>query len=435
MDWSGFEFLVVDDSGRHFAGSQELFTLVLGNIIFSRKTNNIIQDLTSPRTSDIAHDKFTHEMTLQLQSIDLLDCLQPVGSKFRHLFSSQAALKTEDTKSRTDMDWKTFAMQESETWGFSVAPALRERTDNTFSAIVSGSTHTMKEPAGAVSFTSSDSGGDTRSYKLKVRPCSIQYNPSTVIAVQRFLGRFKKATVQSLEVFNDEIDKYIKASEAAAAEEVASSRYKSIESDVELESLSISLNKEHQQRRLVRIDLSGCQTTLSSNKTGIAVEGCVGDLSIWDCDGFTQQRPETSWQSPNACVLKVLRDKKNHAEGDASNSFLDFRFSTFSKGESTGIPTKCNIPLWVRSHIERAGMIGHPIDDCLELSLGTIELTYLRERYVPLLRSRLDSPSRNQAQRGNLASRLYFAFTSLTFSSLKIKNPRGPGLSLQRSSW
>ena len=412
MDWSGFEFLVEDDSGRHFAGSQELFTLVLGKILFSRKTNKMIQDPTSPRTCNVVQDKFTHEMVVQLQSIDLLDCLQPEGSKFRHLFSSQATLITGDTKpiSRTNMDWKTFAMQKSETWGFSVAPALRERTGNAFSTVVSGSTHTTKEPASALSFSSLDSGGDTRSYKLRVRPCSIQYNPSTVIALQRFLGRFKKATVQSLEVFNDEINKYMKASEATAAEKVASSRFENIESDIELESLSISLNKEHQQRRLVRIDLFGCQTTLSRDTTGIAVEGCVGDLSIWDCDEFIQQRTKTSWQSPNACVLKVLRDKKAKVQGDASDSFLNFRFSTFSKGESSGIPIKRNIPLWVQTHIARAGVTGHPIDDCLQVSLGTIELTYLRERYVTLLKSRVEYPTRNQAQRGNVS---YFTITDI----------------------
>ena len=391
LDWNGFEFLVVDDSGRHFAGSQELITLVLGNILFLRQDNKLAPKSTGQSGKATRQDQFSHKMTVQLHSIDLLDCLQPEGSPFRRLISSPSGKHTENRdpkamiqSSKKSMDWNTFAMQESDEWGFSASPALIERTDTAYAALVTSSIPALKEETGAVSFSSFDDDGDTRSYRVKVRSSSVQYNPSTVIALQRFLGRFRKQAVQSLEVFNEEIDKFVKASyESHAAEDkdAVSSQGTNTKADIELESLSISLNKEHQRRRLLKVDLTGCHTTLSSDKTGVTLEGSVRDLSAWDCD---QQASSAGRQFPNTCVLRVLRNESTRSPAKAlDDSFLNFRFSTFRKDES--VPIERNIPHWVRSHITGNDVTGQEIDDCLEVSLCTIELTYLRERTEEIL--------------------------------------------------
>jgi len=382
LEWSGFELLVVDDSGRHFKGSQELITLVLGNILFLRQERNMkVEPCDGQTEKNVAHKMMCH-----LRCIDLLDCLQPDESPFRQLVSSQTASLSAADRVRKMMDWEGFAMQKAHDWGFSASPAFKERLDASFTALIAMSVQRLKSGTAAISLSSCADGGDIKRFEIRLRACAIQYNPSTVIALQRFLGRFKKQAVKSLEEFNEEINK-LKASYESQTRDVIENAVSSqvnerIIIDVDLESLSVSLNKEHQRRRLLRVDLLGCRTTLSSDNTGIEIQGSVQSLNAWDCDNFNQQSLGVTIQTPNTNVLRVKRaDASKSALRE--NPFLKFGYSTF-KGDGL-IHRDRQIPFWVRSQIEDHIIGGHDIDDCLEVSLCTIEFTHLRGRTEEIL--------------------------------------------------
>ena len=372
LNWGGFQLLVVDDSGRHFAGSQELITLVLGRMLFSRQDCALGPGQASGKCAENSDcGSFSQQMTLYLQSVDLLDCLQPESSPFRLLLTSRCdgpARNDDATASNGRMSWNFHAMQESEKWGFVASPALLERMNSFYNV--------PPDDCNAITFTSFDDGGRARSYVTKIPSCSIQYNPSTVIALQRFLGRFKKQAMQSLHDFNEELDELMKGShgpeddkqKAAPPLEAAE-----VKADIHLQTVTLTLNKEHQNRRLLKVEVSGFCATSRSNQSGLAVEGSVEDISAWDCSNTNQQLVAAAEPSnPNACMLRV--------RGHEAKSFLRFWFHTFNRDHNN--ITGRELPAWMARYL---GGQDKRIDDYLEVSLGTIELIYLRERTEEIL--------------------------------------------------
>ncbi|CAB9511549.1 Putative vacuolar protein sorting-associated protein [Seminavis robusta] len=369
IDLNGFELLLVDDSGRQFVTSQELIMFSVGKILFCREDNLLqldreLQELTT-------QSKFSRRMVLCLQGVDLLDCLQPDQSQFRLLATSRwgnfDGREADDTRVSISerMSWESFTMQKA-TWGYEVSKSLTERTNP--ECFVDLSLHSQ-DPLDAVILRSFEDGVNLRSYSVAISSFMMQYNPSTVIALQRFGGRFRKQAVKSIDSFNEEIDKLMQtSSDSAEVMEVPSNE--KIKLDVEVERLALCLNKEHQNRRLLRVVLENCTANLSSDSSGMLLEGGVKDVKAWDCNVENQQVSDE-----NLCILRTA---SSDDEFDNPQSFLVYRFCTFT-GPTSGERHDL-VPPWLRSHVVGSDGSTCEIDDFLEVQMGTVEITYLRER-------------------------------------------------------
>jgi hypothetical protein len=131
---------------------------------------------------------------------------------------------------------------------------------------------------------------------------------------------------------------------------------------VEAQTASICLNKEHQGRRLLRATFSDCQVNLKCTQLGSVVDGHVGDLSVTDPGDHGGPADDS-----NRYLLQV---------SCVSERFVKFSYQTFMERKISVETTGIAIPVWVRS-----GIAGNnsDIDDCLDVSIGGVEVTLLRD--------------------------------------------------------
>ena len=139
---------------------------------------------------------------VSIDSIELSDLLRHDDSPFRVIAASS---HPENSKrgafsfAKFDLDkmsWQSNHMIESPDWGFQMSPSMESRRDairqlprpNSYFDV---STNHQRQFL-AVSSSLYDDG--CRCVDVNVRHFTAQWNPSTVIALQRFLGRLKKAS-------------------------------------------------------------------------------------------------------------------------------------------------------------------------------------------------------------------------------------------------
>ena len=374
LEWEGFELQVVDDSGRHFATSQELITLALGNISFSRKEDR--GDREADMKSDQLNAGRSCEIALRLASIDVFDCLQVKSSPFRLLATSRPERNNKQwampTTPRSKITWDEYAMTPSDEWGFSSSVALAKRIPGLEFAS-NMSTQTFQKDSDSI-FLRSYADELSINYDLKLNSFSLQWSPASVIATQRFLGRLKKQAVKSLHAFNEEIASLLASSETVEQTTVPKSNGK-VKIVINFQAFTVCLNKEHQYRRLLQVSFLGTVVSFESDKDGSVVSGSVFDVTAWDCDDHEKISDELDRISPNKCVLMVTRPKESNG-GNVKRSFLVFSYRTFNKPAPD--VDGCKVPSWVLSHVSSGEDGG--IDDYLEVSIATIELTYLKEK-------------------------------------------------------
>jgi hypothetical protein len=405
----GFELRVSDDSGRHFARTQDLIILSLGKLLFNREES---QDALS-------------SIKLRLDSLDLYDCLQAEKSPFRTAASSRSgdmclntlrddaglsgdvpAASGAQRISRQKMSWEDYSMRKLGHWNFEIAPALFQRALE--ASIECASTPATNEDTlltpELIEITCIFSGKETQDYKVKLRSLAVQWNPSTIIGIQRFLGRLRKESkMKAVQVFHQQLDDMIAPPSMDSSEEglikptesTILEREVKIRAIVEVESLTVCLNKEHQNRRLLELTLSSCQIELDSSEFGLSVDGRLGDLRAWDSDNYsTKSSDREAIVSRNRDVLKVIsseRSKSREAsmhesldghghDGHGHAPFLEVRYKTFKKKLREELVDQ-QIPSWVQSHMSETG----DIDDFLSLTVAALQFTYLKERTDELM--------------------------------------------------
>jgi hypothetical protein len=411
IECDGFELLVVDDSGRHFAGAQEMIILSLGKCVYSFEQ---------------CRSKFglpTTNMNLKVHSLDLFDCLQLVNSPFRLAASSRSgamglqavrhsmpisegspSMTAEAQKRR--MDWPDVTMVKNEGWGYSASPTLlnRTRTRNSEMLKISQSRTGMElgleeevipELIEVHSFTT---GGVSREYRLKLRSLAVQWNPSTIIAIQRFLGRIlKESKARLVRVLDQEIDDLISTPslEESFGEKIVidgqaeGENNISVHAVIDLGRLTVCLNKEHQNRRLVEATLSGCRVDLESSDLGLRVDGHLGDFNAWDSDNYEDASTgEVFILRQNRNILRVasLRPETSRTtilakESPCDQPFLEVHYKTFKSKEQKASLLHGKVPPWVQSQVS----VCDGIDDFLSLSVASLHVTYLRERTDEIL--------------------------------------------------
>jgi hypothetical protein len=221
----------------------------------------------------------------------------------------------------------------------------------------------------------------SQKYLVKLQSLSVQYNPSTVIAIQRFLGRLRKESMSKMTGISESevadslmITKSdVVEDEIQAVSETETPKIPTVEALVELGALTVCLNKEHQNRRLIELKLSSCQLRLQSSPHGMSLAGIVGSLAAWDPDTHA-----TGILDSNRHLLRVIPSSRIPLDSD-DQSFLKLEYSTFRGSDNSN--KVGSLPAWVRRHIEKIG----GIDDFLSVRVASTQFIFLKERTEELI--------------------------------------------------
>ncbi len=317
-------------------------------------------------------------MKLWLDCLDLFDCLQPINSPFRNAASSHSkvmGIRTVSTGSVSrKMPWKDFATKYDGSRNFEPSQSFLKRireTSQECSHYLWGEGGEGPTP-GLIELACKFNESGHQEYDIRFRKFAVQWNPSSVIAIQRFLGRLRKESklIAGQVVRNqfDDIKKHQKDTNSVSNT--------SIRANVKIDSLTVCMNKEHQHRRLLELTLSSCNAVMHSCEEGITMEGEIGGLSALDRDNYAiYGLDQDSITKKNRNVLAVL------AGDGAQNSrkFLHVYYRTFTKKATT--VSKADVPEWIKSNLASPD----DVDDFLSLTIAATRFTYLKERTDELL--------------------------------------------------
>ncbi|GMI12097.1 hypothetical protein TrVE_jg1786 [Triparma verrucosa] len=290
MNCSGVSLLVVDNSERHFSGSQELVKLELGGLEYVNSSN---------KSDDSENTKLT------LRKIEMIDYLQPMESPFRLAACSYENLFEEGMEEETGdgdegrLRWEDVVVQKDPEWGYGAVSPI--------SLIEAAPT-----PSNLITLTKT-STSDSNNIDLKCQEIAFQWNPNTVIALQRFLGRLKKEATGKIGGKENELNlkrsksfnqlppgsPAISPSPSATALSDAGGNVdvKRTVASITLSSLSVCLNKEHEGRRLLRCGLSSIVLNLrDEGLKGKSVSAVIG--------GFVATDPSANLLDENREVVK-----------------------------------------------------------------------------------------------------------------------------------
>jgi hypothetical protein len=417
MELDGFELLVIDDSLRHFANAQQLIMLSISRISFNQLTiqNHDKHQVEHHQHSSMSPTKefgMTKRTKLRLHRFDLFDCLQPPRSPFRLVATSRPTQNERDipTQSEADsspdvslprMSWFDFCMVNHSQWGYIVSQSLIGTVQN----------HSLSEfdydglGRSASDDSAQDDGVESQNldlvelhrlficgvsdeYRVKLRTLTMQWNPSTVIALQRFLGRLlkeaktKKSEKQWAEASASAHAGFINASFTGG--NVVPTRL-----HFQIERLTACLNKEHQNRRLVQATLSDSYVYFEHDaRSGMkAIEGFVGDVNVWDTDTYAEKGRNAIIDENRRILVVVTAEAASPLGKEGATTtdgkFLQFRYKSYADvGPSSGHDL---LPSWIKSRLEDCADSTCAIDDYLWVSVATLRFNLIRERTEEIL--------------------------------------------------
>ena len=387
VGFGGLDVLVVDDSMRHFAEAQELLELSLSRIrlMYERKITPDSLSVFSTR--------------IQLASINLLDHLQPVASPFRLAATSRES-NVEPDPSGGDINgrlkWADYCSNRNETWGVAVSEMLVKEL-RALADTLSRKMGDTRSPDStcSIDFNSVVTKGVSRNFDGRVTSLIMQWNPSTVIALQRFMGRLaKEANQKAMSAFQERLQDLLSAQsereqnfhtgEAGDYLNASIAPSEPIRASLRLESLKLCLNKEHQNRRLMEAAFINSSVELFIDAdNGLLLQGAVEDVSAWDADNYDER--DINMLDSNRNILRVARS----AIAEPARSFTRKRPHFFHLEFKT-YPSKVSslstaFPEWIQSLLASMNNESRQVDDYLSVSIATLEFVYLRERTEELL--------------------------------------------------
>ena len=329
-------------------------------------------------------------MKLWLESLDLLDCLQPEKSQFGIAASSHEKVmgldntrrnKILNTTTTRKMIWPDYGTKCNSGPRFAPSEVLLARFQNASEECTVNfwEEETNNSSPGLIEVSCNFT--DThQEYDVRFRPFAVQWNPSTVIAVQRFLGRLRKESKTiAVQVFHQKIDDMLsgaKNEEAMKTSLETPSAKPEVRAKIHIDSLTVCLNKEHQYRRLLELTFSTCEVQMISSDHGMLIDAKLADLAAFDMDGCFQDADEESFVSKeNRKVLSVLAERNTVENGQ----FIHFVYKTFT--DHAKYVSTTDVPDWVLSHVESR----NDIDDFLSVTMASTRFTYLKERTEELL--------------------------------------------------
>jgi hypothetical protein len=412
MNISGLSALTVDDSGRHFTGAQDLLQWRLGEINLTFKRD---QHTTGDDRENFAEN--TISAAFQLQSLHVIDCLQDLDSSFRVALTSTASpdellngsssaslFKESDVAEDVNSDLILF----SEAAG---GLGFVARIENIFVKEVYPSQKKFIE-------VMCKERTDISSFDFTVGSLVMQWNPSTVIAVQRFLGRaykdflkrFPKKIAKNTCCASQESEKFpneqVQSNQTNALSDNRTSSLngrteRHLNAALHLETFSIILNKEHQERHLLNICISDLAIRyITDSREQSEIFGSMADLYAVDLQHYSPP-PGLFVAAKNLTILSVNRPIENinlsskRVHGTTADSqmydsmtrrdFVDFHFRKCQASDELSsiadgnLPlADANLPLWV---LQSAG----PVDDFLSATMSSLLFVYLSERTAELV--------------------------------------------------
>jgi hypothetical protein len=351
--------------------------LSLGKILFSRQQSD---------------SGFT-SMKLWLESLDLLDCLQPENSQFGIAASSHEKVmgldstrknNTINTNTTRKMIWPDYGAKSNDGPRFAPSEVLLARLQNASEECSASfwEEEMNKSTPGLIEVSCNFNDTHQEDYDVTFRPFAVQWNPSTVIAVQRFLGRLRKESKTiAVQVFHQKIDDILSGSKTEetikpSLETPPGKPVSEMRAKIHIDSLTVCLNKEHQYRRLLELTFSTCEVQMISSDHGMLIDAKLTDLSAFDMDGYFQDTDEESFVSKeNRKVISVLADRNAVENGQ----FIHFVYKTFT--DHAKYVSTADVPDWVLSHIASR----NDIDDFLSVTMASTRFTYLKERTEEIL--------------------------------------------------
>ena len=322
--WKGVSFVLVDDSGRHFLQDQTLAHVSSQLVEFKWKNCSNAELCNCCETSSDPATEFN--MRLQVFGFNIIDCLQSTTSPFREVISvlSQSSATNESLSMKSDCNTATNT-------GFEFWSVVKE----------------------------------SKSYGIEFPWISIQYNPSFVVALQRFMGRLTKEIKRKHGDFFQDLpdivadksdDKMLQSSSSPRATDT----YKL---SVRMPNISILLNKEHQGRRLLKMSIAGVLLEYNVCPAHSTLKGHIRNVAAMD----------TSQQGRGLSEV-VLRSTTGESR------FIEFAYVVFFAHKSDeGL--SYDLPPWVKQRL----IDEETIDDVLDVSVGTYDIVYIKERTAELL--------------------------------------------------
>ena len=369
---AGFDLLVIDDSKRHFANAQKLMELSLGEMKFLQRPRH---DVTMNMVDHFGSDSgFLVESAFGLKDLVLQDHLQPKRSRFRCVASSSTRAEDEDLLNEIDraaniMRWESHAMIDDPKWGFQISPDLLRQCNFDLSG----------DELHWLSIRRMMSEDQLKvDYKVEMGAFNVQWNPSTVIAMQRFLGRFKKASKLKVASISNMVLQKPAQKDSCHNEQTARIGI-DLRVQVNIESISLCLNKENQDRRLVKTSISLIRVTLRRDSCKSSdIQGIIGDVSAWDSDIVAPIHEN------NRQILATLKGGELTATKD---HFLSFHYRSFKEQQNhqTLLGLRSELPKWVHSSIVSGAADGDDIDYFLSVEFASLKMIHLRERTEEIL--------------------------------------------------
>ena len=304
FELDGFELLVVDDSLRHFAHPQQLIKFSLREISWYQEAIR----------QDDGEGRQRKRSKIGLNRIIIYDCLQTLRSPFRLVATSQLQTESDQAASEVEtppsrMTWSDFRTTEDSGWGFKVSQTLRESIDthglSSFCDSDYFDSSVSKQdvgPFGLVELHHLVVNGVSDEYAVNLQPLTVQWNPSTVIALQRFLGRLRKEAMTKFE--RDWV--VPSASSSSRLAQVMDSDAVPTRVRLQVHHLVVCLNKEHQHRCLLRVTLSDMRALFEhDSRSGMTIEGSISDIGAWDTDSYATRGPGAILDG-NRRILQVV---------------------------------------------------------------------------------------------------------------------------------
>lgn len=352
----GVHVTLVDDSMRHFGTSQDLVALEVAELLVHQRS---VKEALKRAQTTVTHTILAYAA--------LHDCLQPESSPFRLAMECGHDTRASNGEDRPKMTRTNFETKLSPLWGFERTPTFHDWVDVLKKEVCPGF---LEGNAGksAVEFSHASGSGSFRGYELHSDTIALQWNPSTVIALQRFLGRLKKRVSQL-----PKYSQHNRAPEGSSKEDnVRVHNEQRLDASIQIGRFHISLNKEHQERQLMTLALLDVRMKLSKDEDGFGVEGSVRDVQALDNDDYSG-RLRRAMNRENRQILSVVQGL------DGSDvEFFRFQYQTYPNGLLAA-----TVPVWVKSRISEDRE--KRIDDYLKLSVASVRLVYLRERTEEIL--------------------------------------------------
>lgn len=314
----------------------------------------------------------TKNTFVSLDSLELIDLLRHSDSPFRvmatssrgnHAISSRHGLFSFTMKVEVDaMSWQSHRMTTSPDWGFQLSSSMRKRHSavHQLSPASNYFSNSSKQHEHFMAFHSVLYENGLQCIEFNLQHLTAQWNPSTIISLQRFLGRMKKV-VRSIAVTssNQTSDQgHSHSPQTGKSHEV------NFSVNANIESICICLNKEYQSRRLLDANVESVviQFDRCSDRS-LSLKGEVGSLRAWDPD------TSKSTSDRNRHILNVTEAINEGSE----KPFFSFHYETFRTAHLG------NFPDWIKSKIGSGG-----IDDFLSVKMRPLEFNYLSERTAEL---------------------------------------------------